>query len=210
VRPTPEGKRNARSYGKRIDRTADGFISDYEITVSDPTPRSEQVRWFTEEVHAHDSTLKAYLRGAFPAVRDVDDVVQESYLRVWKFQATAPIRSAKALLFTVARRLALDLVRRDRRSPFVPVKDFSQLIVLDMALDAAESAAFAQDIALLAEAIDSLPARCREIFLLCQVEGLAQREVAGRLGLSENTVAVQSARGLQRCERFVRRRLNRP
>jgi DNA-directed RNA polymerase specialized sigma24 family protein len=44
--------------------------------------------------------------------------------------------------------------------------------------------------------------------VLCQLEGRPQREVAERLGLSENTVAVQSARGLQRCEEFVRRRLN--
>jgi len=50
--------------------------------------------------------------------------------------------------------------------------------------------------------------RCREIFVLCQLEGLPQRVVAVRLGLSENTVAVQSARGLQRCEAYVRRRLN--
>jgi RNA polymerase sigma-70 factor (ECF subfamily) len=169
-----------------------------------------RARWFTDEVHPHDSSLKAYLRGAFPAVRDVDDVVQESYLRVWTARAAQPIRSAKAFLFTVARRLALDLVRRERRSPFVPVKDLEALFVSTDAPNAGELAATAGDVHLLAAAIDSLPARCREIFILCHLEGLPQRVVAERLGLSENTVAVQSARGLHRCEAFVRRRLSEP
>ena len=136
--------------------------------------------------------------------------MQETYLRVWKTRTISPIASAKAFLFTVARRLALDLVRRERRSPLVPVKNFEGMFVLDGTPDARVIASSAEDVGILVDAIDSLPARCREIFLLCQVEGLPQREVADRLGLSENTVAVQSARGLQRCEEYVRRRLSKP
>lgn len=173
-------------------------------------PPSEQKLWFENEVHAHDSMLKAYLHRSFPSIRDVEDVVQESYLRVWKTHATQPIRSAKAFLFMVARRVALDLVRRDRRSPFVSVKNLEHLFILDKTSQAREAADSRQEIELVVTAIDSLPARCREIFVLCQVEGFSQKEVAARLGLSENTVAVQSARGLQRCEEFVRRRLSRP
>jgi RNA polymerase sigma-70 factor (ECF subfamily) len=173
-------------------------------------PASELHAWFAEDVLPHDSHLKAYVRGAFPSVRDVDDVVQESYLRLWRTRAGEPIRSAKAFLFTVARRVALDWVRREVRSPVVAVKDLSALFVLDEGADASSSAAGAMQVALLTEAVDALPPRCREIFLLCQVEGLPQREVARRLGLSENTVAVQSARGLKRCAAFVSRRLNRP
>jgi RNA polymerase sigma factor (sigma-70 family) len=169
-----------------------------------------QARWFTEEVHPHDSALKAYLRGAFPSVRDVEDVVQESYLRMWTAQAAQPIRSAKAFLFSVARRLAVDLIRRERRSPIVAVKEIEGLFVLADAPDASAAATKAEEVRLFVAAIGSLPARCREIFILCQIEGLSQREVAERLGLSENTVAVQSARGLQRCEEFVRRRLSQP
>ncbi|HVU33444.1 MAG TPA: RNA polymerase sigma factor [Opitutaceae bacterium] len=173
----------------------------------EPAPPAEHFEWFSHEVHAHDSTLKAYLRGAFPSIDDIEDVVQESYIRVWKIRALAPIRSAKALLFTVARHVALDLVRRHRCSPIVPVKDVNQLFVYDDALGPFDRVALDHEIGILVEAIDSLPARCREIFILCQVQGLAQKEVAARLGLSKNTVAVQVARGLQRCERHVRRQL---
>lgn len=40
----------------------------------------------------------------------------------------------------------------------------------------------------LQEAIDSLPERCREVFLLSKVEGLKNREIAERLNISEKTV----------------------
>jgi RNA polymerase sigma factor (sigma-70 family) len=173
-------------------------------------PNSEQTRWFSEEVHAHDMQLKAYLRGSFPAVRDVEDIVQESYLRIWKARAAHPITSAKAFLFTVARRLALDLVRRQRRSPIVAVTDLSRLFVSDDARDASVTAATADEIELLVEAVDSLPARCREIFILRKLQGVPQKDIAIRLGLSEQTVQVQASRGMRRCAEFFRRRLNQP
>jgi len=171
---------------------------------------ADRVRWFKDEVHPLDAQLKSYLRGSFPSVRDVDDVVQESYLRIWKARAAHPIRSAKAFLFTVARRLALDLIRRECRSPVIQVKDFDALFVLDNSTNAADAAVNAQQAQLLVDAIDSLPSRCREVFVLCYLEGLRQREVAARLGISENTVAVQAARGLQRCEKFIRHCLSKP
>jgi len=178
--------------------------------VNTPEPASDHARWFADEVHPHDAHLKAYLRGAFPAVRDVDDVVQESYLRVWKARAAHPIASAKAFLFTVARRLALDLVRSQRRSPVIAVTDLSRLFVLDDARDAGATATTAEEIELLVEAVDSLPARCREIFILRKLQGVPQKDIAARLGLSEQTVQVQASRGMRRCAEFFRRRLSQP
>lgn len=69
------------------------------------SPQSDSTKWFTEEVQPHEPVLRSYLRGAFPAVRDLDDVVQESYLRLWRARTEEPIRSAKAFLFTAARRI---------------------------------------------------------------------------------------------------------
>lgn len=165
-------------------------------------------RWFAEEVHPHDSSLKAYLRGSFPSIRDVDDVVQESYLRIWKARATQPIKSGKAFLFTVARRLALDLLRRERRSPILAVTDLDRLFVLDTTPDASAAAATSEEIDLLVEAVDSLPARCREIFILRRLQGVPQKDIASRLGLSEQTVQVQAARGLRKVEAYMHSRLN--
>lgn len=169
-------------------------------------PEADRTRWFVEEVHTHDSSLRAYLRGSFPAVRDIDDVVQESYVRIWKANPSEPIRSARAFLFRIARHLALDWLRHDRVSPIDAVTDFTTLSVLDHGPGVAEATSMAEETALLLTAIDALPARCREIIILRKLRGLSQKEIAAQLRLSEQTVQVQIGRGVRKCEEFLRRR----
>ena len=171
-----------------------------------PPPETDSTRWFTEEVHTHEASLRAYLRGSFPAVRDIDDVVQESYLRIWRARATQPVRSAKAFLFRIARNLALDLVRRDRSAPFTAVRDFDALPVLEPGPTAVDAIAAHEKLLMLADALESLPPRCREVVILRKLQHVPQREVALRLGLAEKTVEAHLARGIARCEEFLRER----
>jgi DNA-directed RNA polymerase specialized sigma24 family protein len=65
----------------------------------------------------HEPQLRFYLQRAFPAVRDVDDVVQESYFRIWRKHGAKPTSCARAFLFRIARNFAIDLLREDRRAP---------------------------------------------------------------------------------------------
>jgi RNA polymerase sigma factor (sigma-70 family) len=178
--------------------------------VSGPSPcttsTAAHTRWFVDQVHAHDAQLKAYLRHSFPSIRDVDDVAQESYLRVWKAGATQSIRSAKGFLFQIARHITTDILRRDRASPIKDVTDFAFLSVFDGKPDAADVTCSREEIALLADAIDVLPARCREVFVLRKIRRLPQKEIARRLGISEQTVQVLVLRGMKRCEKFLSRR----
>lgn len=167
---------------------------------------ADLARWFSEEVHPHEASLRAYLRGAFPAVRDVEDVVQESYLRIWRTRAAQPVRSARAFLFRVARNLALDLVRRNQVAPFSPVRDLEGLSVLDHDSNPARALDTREKLMMLADAIEALPARCREVVILRKIQGLSQRDVATQLGLAEKTVEAQLARGISRCEAFLRQR----
>jgi RNA polymerase sigma-70 factor (ECF subfamily) len=175
--------------------------------VDDPRwSTSNLSRWFAEEVHPHENSLRAYLRGSFPAVRDVDDVVQESFLRAWRARAGQPVRSAKAFLFRIARNLALDLVRRDHASPVQRVRDLEAIAVLDHDCSPVQAAVVQEKLMMLADAIEALPPRCREVLILRKLQNLPQRAVAEQLGLTEKTVEAQLARGIARCEAYLRRR----
>ena len=170
------------------------------------TERSEEARWFAENVEPHDSSLRAYLRGAFPTVRDLDDVVQESYVRVWRTRLTQPIRSARAFLFQVARHLALDIVRRNRISPIESVRDLNAVTVIDDGQNIIATISTREKVRLLAAAIDALPPRCRQIIILRKLQCVPQKQVAAQLGLAEKTIEAQVARGEALCEEFLRRR----
>lgn len=169
-------------------------------------PAAEQARWFAQEVYPHHSALRSYLRVSFPLVRDVDDVLQESYVRVWRARAAQPIQSAKAFLFRVARNIAVDFVRHHRASPVDAVSQLDFLAVLEDGPNAAETADRKEKVRLLAEAIACLPARCREIFILHKIKGLSRKEVATQLGLSDRTVGVQTGRAVKRCAAYLRNR----
>lgn len=168
-------------------------------------PPTEQARWFAEEVQPHDASLRSYVRGAFPTVHDVEDVVQESYLRIWRAKAQRPIGATKSFLFQIARHLAIDFVRRERISPLTRLPDRAAETVLDERPGVAEAACTRDELSLLARAIDELPARCRQVMILRQIEGLPQKEIAARLGLSELTVQTHVVHGLRRLEAFFRR-----
>ncbi len=69
-----------------------------------------------------------------------------------------------------------------------------------------ETVARNQELALLTEAIQTLPERCRQIFTLRAVYGMTQREIGEKLGISDRTVAAQLAIGVAKCTSFMLRR----
>jgi RNA polymerase sigma factor (sigma-70 family) len=164
---------------------------------------AEQTRWFTEEVQPHESDLRRYLRRQFPRVADVDDVVQESFLRLLRARNSGRIACARAYLFTTARHLACEVFRKLRIYEQKPVTDASVLRVVEDGADVVEKVSSAQEIVLLFEAIERLPSRCREVFVLRKLHGLSQREIASKLGISECTVEVQITRGTRKCAQFL-------
>lgn len=166
----------------------------------------DTARWYSEEVHPHAAQLKAYLRGSFPSVGDVDDVVQESFLQMLKVRAVQPIQSSKAFLFTVARHIALNLVRRERGAPIFSVGELADVRALEDRPDAHECLSREEKRQLLVEALASLPPRCREITVLRKLRGVPQKEAAAMLGLSEKTIEEQVARGVRRCASYLRKR----
>jgi RNA polymerase sigma-70 factor (ECF subfamily) len=191
----------------RIDKPPHLFVSP-PPTASEPSSSTAETtaRWFVEEVHPHDAQLKAYLRHSFPSVHDIDDVVQESYLRIWRSRAAQPIQSARAFLFKVARHVALNLVDRQRASPVIVVGDLAALPVLEERPGVAETVGKNEKIQLLVQALATLPPRCREITILRKLKGVPQKIIAAQLGIAEKTVEEQVARGVRRCEDYLRRR----
>lgn len=165
----------------------------------------DATEWFKQEVHPHEGQLKSWLRGAY-RVRDVDDIVQESYLRIWKAKAAHPIQSAKSFLFQIARNLSINILRREKTARLDPLGDLAAMAVIDDRPNAAEALSAQEKLELLTDAVVALPPRCREVIILHKIKGLSQRDVAFRLRLSERTVENHCQRGLVKCAEYLRAR----
>lgn len=182
------------------------------VNSSPPEPSSasdEPVElWFEREVRPHEEALRAYLQARFSGLGDVDDVVQETYARLLRVRAQGQVRAAKALLFTTARNAALDIFRRRRAGRNEPLTDERAARLIADGRDAAEETIRRQELEILADAVASLPERCRAVMLLRYRDGLACKDIAARLVLSPETVKVHLARGMRACaQHFAERGL---
>jgi RNA polymerase sigma-70 factor (ECF subfamily) len=165
----------------------------------------EYDRWFREEVQIHGDALRGWLRAKFPAIGDIDNVVQETLTRVWRARAGGDISSPRALLYTTAHNLAIDHLRRQNVVPMEYVAEIAELPVYEHGPAPDEATARRQELELLTQAIQSLPDKCRQVLTLRKIYGLSQKEIAAQLGISEHTVEAQVGNGMRRCAAFLAR-----
>lgn len=129
-----------------------------------------------------------------------EELVQETFLRVWRHAGQFdPARGSVATyVFTIARRIAVDLWRRPSSRPFLPEPD-----------DAA-SAGDAVDLVLVGltvrDALESLSPDHRQVLELSYGKDLKQRDIADQLGLPLGTVKTRTYHGLRALKRALEAR----
>lgn len=165
---------------------------------------TEQARWMVDEVLPHEADLRAWLKSRFPSVRDTDDIIQDVFTRILSVHGSGPIVNPRAYIFVVARNLALNQIRHMQYQRPHGAKEVDPLSIIDEVRSPPEAMAINEESEHLISAIQSLPKRCRQVMTLRKIYGLSQKEVAKRLGISVNTVEVQSQIGLQKCIKYFR------
>lgn len=144
--------------------------------------------WFVREVLPLEAVLMSFLRRHCREKADADDLCQDIYVRVYEAAHSEIPASPRAFVFTTARNLLIDRIRKRQ---VVPMATMADLDALHIANDdpGPERAAIASDtLRRLQLALDHLPERCRQAVILKKIEGLATRDIAARMNISENTV----------------------
>jgi RNA polymerase sigma-70 factor (ECF subfamily) len=153
--------------------------------------------WFVREVLSHEAALMRYLTRTWSNRDDVHDLRQETYVRVYEAAAKSRPLAAKSFLFTTARHLMADRVRRERIVSIEPTGDLEALNVSVDEISPEQRVNARQELRRLADAFDLLPPKCRAAVWMRKVEGLSQREVAARLGVREGTVEKHITKGIR-------------
>ena len=136
------------------------------------------------------------------------DIVQESYARVLAVQHSGQaVPEPRALLYRTARNLQIDQYRRSevRGEALQPDAEASEAeldnLAAPEALEPDAAASSAQGVNALLAAIDALPVRCREGFILHKFDGLPHSEVAERMGISRKMVEQHIKLAMGACRR---------
>lgn len=137
----------------------------------------------------HRSWLLRWLRARLHCSFTAEDLVQDTFLRLLLApSAIHHLRHPRAFLATTARRLLIDRSRRMAVEQAYLEALEATVAEGAQAPSAEQCAQTLEALALLAQALDELPARARMVFLSCYLDGETQSSVAKSLGISERTV----------------------
>jgi len=150
--------------------------------------------------------LKRFLARFLSEQQDIDDVVQETYLRAYSAVANKELEQPKAFLFRIARNIALnELTRKSRQiTDYIedchPSFDGGEQPSAEMEVEAQQA------LGVYCEAVATLPEKCRRVYLLRKIHGLSHQEIATRMGLSLSSVEKYLRQGLLECRSYIRKR----
>ncbi|MDR3057499.1 MAG: RNA polymerase sigma-70 factor [Prevotella sp.] len=136
---------------------------------------------------------------------DAENIVQDIFLRVWERQDTiCLIENINAYLFRLVKNKCVDYLRyrlsTEKYNKTVQNSFEAEMNLKIQSLDRFDDSFMSEKSMedIVNEAINSLPPKCREIFLLSRIEGLKYREISERFGISVNTVENQMSIALKK------------
>lgn len=125
----------------------------------------------------------------------IEDVLQEVYLKLWENRDEIEIQYIKTYLFHAAKNRVLNHLRDEQNRHYLLENWFNQQ---KQEKQGKECYDIEQFTTLLYKAIDQLPEKCREIFILSRQEKLTYKQIAEKLNISVKTVEAQMGIALKR------------
>ena len=159
--------------------------------------RQDIVAWVGGHILPHEGAVRGLLRRARLAEHEIDDIVQEAYCRLAALDSTAHIADGRGYFVMTARNILLENIRRSRIVRIDAVADLDRLGVVESSPSPEAATNDRRRLEQVGRLIQGLPDRCRQVFILRRVQGLSQREAAKRMGVTENVIEAQTARGLK-------------
>ncbi len=125
---------------------------------------------------------------------DAEDILQETFLKLWQKRKDVPAEKAKTFLYTVAYHKFIDLTRRQKKFSDEEINpnlfgtySFAQPDLKDI----------------IEAALNRLPEKQRTVVMLRDYEGYSYKEIAQITGLNEGQVKVYIFRARKKIKEFI-------
>lgn len=150
-------------------------------------------------VRRYHSSLLRFLRRRLSSAADMADVAQETYVRMLRYEGSREIRSPYALLLRVAYHVCQDLSRSDRVRRTDQHRDVDDLDLASTVPCPDRHVAASEELERVLAAIEELPPRRRQVFLLHREHQLSYSEIAEHCGISVKMVEKHISSALTYC-----------
>jgi RNA polymerase sigma-19 factor, ECF subfamily len=162
------------------------------------TPRAaSHGTWLATEFRASFAWLKSKIQRRVGSPADAEDLASSSFVELAGVDDPRTVREPRALLTVIAQRLTFEMWRR---------RDLERAYLDHLAVQEETYAPSAESIVevsqalmLVDQALDGLSANAKSAFILSQIDGLTQTEIADRLGVSPTMVRKYLASALAKC-----------
>ncbi len=150
-----------------------------------------------------------YYTTRITACRDTaEDIIQESFIILFREVKQQHIENPRAFLFRVAQNLAFDHLKHKKVTDNYAQ---SQYPILESTIEAPsieQTIADKEAIEFVKQFINELPPRCRDTFILNKIHEMSYGEVAQHTGISESGVEKHIMKGLRHCRRRLKNQKN--
>ena len=153
----------------------------------------------------HGASLVRFLTRRLKSVEDAEDIAQAALLRIQKLDDGVSLDNPKAYLFQVANNLAIDNMRRNEiLQRYLQTESLrSESQNAEGALSPERIYAAQQQLKKVQNAIDGLPLKYRQAFLLHRKNGMSYSEIATEMGVSVSSVEKYILQALRACRHAV-------
>lgn len=166
---------------------------------------------FEREALTHMDAVYRVARRMTANDRDAEDLVQETYLRAFRFfHQFEPGTNCRAWLMRILHNVRITTWQRRTRAPATVSLDATEDFFLYSHLRESSSDPSPEDVVLagtwdheIRAALDRLPPEFRSVVVMCDVEELTYKEIARILGIPIGTVRSRLARGRRLLQRLL-------
>jgi RNA polymerase sigma-70 factor (ECF subfamily) len=159
-----------------------------------------RTRLLNHLITEHGPALERFLARKLHSPQDAAEIAQETFLRLYRLDHLDKIDDTRAFLFRVASNMAIDQLRRkvlrDKYRSYEENEMGEQHSASPEQIVEAE-----EQLRVIYQAVESLPLKCKQAFLLHRLSGLSYSEIADEMAVSVSSVEKYILQALKHCRK---------